>query len=98
MKKEEKKKKEDELKDVEKGEFVVQEPEINGQKPGDFHMARMQRLSATNPLRLVIENANRVASPSPAHSQSHPSRPSPAPSQPRSTPTPQVSPSDILLA
>lgn len=55
-------------------------------------MAKMQRLSATNPLRLVVETATRVASPSPV--QSHPARPSPAPSQsqsqPRSTPLGQV--------
>lgn len=49
----------------------------------------MQRLSATNPLRLVIESATRVASPSPVHS--HPPRPSPAPSQARSTPIGQAS-------
>ncbi|KAK6140531.1 hypothetical protein DH2020_025730 [Rehmannia glutinosa] len=37
----------------------------------------MQRLSATNPLRLVINNATRVASPSPAHPQPRPSSSSP---------------------
>ncbi|KAG8391185.1 hypothetical protein BUALT_Bualt01G0161400 [Buddleja alternifolia] len=47
-------------------------------------MSRMQRLSNTNPLRLVLNNATRVASPSPF--QHHHQQPQP---QPRSIPTPQ---------
>lgn len=98
------------MKDIEKGEAGVEVLGGGNQQlqqqagEGEFHVARMQRLSATNPLRLVVENATRAASPSPAHSQTHhhnprptPSpansfpRPSPAPSsQPRSTPTSQV--------
>lgn len=96
------------MKDIEIGEAGVEElgggNQQQQQQTGEFHVARMQRLSATNPLRLVVENATRVASPSPARSQTHhhnprptPSpansfpRPSPAPSShPRSTPTSQV--------
>lgn len=68
----------------------------------DFHMARMQRLSATNPLRLVMDSAIRVASPSPpqpprrSHPPPQPPRPSPSPSQPpipTPSPPPQPSPS-----
>lgn len=101
-------KEKEKMKDIEKGEAGVEElggrNQQQQQQTGEFHVARMQRLSATNPLRLVVENATRVASPSPAHSQTHhhnprptPSpansfpRPSPAPSShPRSTPTSQV--------
>ncbi|KAL3530341.1 hypothetical protein ACH5RR_009663 [Cinchona calisaya] len=89
---EEKNRKEDEeMKDIEKGEELASQ---NEHQTREFHMSKMQRLSATNPLRLVIENATRVASPSPAraHQPPPPPRPSPAPSsQPRSTPTPQQS-------
>lgn len=109
---EEKRKEEEEMKDIEKGdaggeEFVGQNQQQQQQHRGtrEFHMSMMQRLSAGNPLRL-IENAARVASPSPAYQNRHPPsarpspspaqsippRPSPAPSsQPRSTPTPQQS-------
>lgn len=80
-----KRKEEIEVKDIEKGEIGAEE----SQQTREFHMARMQRLSATNPLRIVVENATRVASASPV--QPHPSRPSPAPSQSRSAPTQQPS-------
>ncbi|GFP92412.1 ctl-like protein ddb_g0274487 [Phtheirospermum japonicum] len=98
---ERKNEKEGELKDLEMGEMNNnnnnQESSVQTHPPNTgFHMSRMQRLSATNPLRLVINNATRVGSPSPA-TQPPPSRPSPSPSpvpahqhhQPRSTPTPQ---------
>ncbi|CAI9102962.1 OLC1v1001367C4 [Oldenlandia corymbosa var. corymbosa] len=100
-------KEEEKVKDIEKGEVGVENQQEETGGGGGLHFARMQRLSATNPLRLVVENATRVASSSsPVHSQTHhhhpppratPSpansfpRPSPAPSQPRSTPTPQQS-------
>lgn len=91
------------LKDLEKGEMGgFQEQETVQNYPpaaGEMHMSRNQRLSATNPLRLVINSNTRVASPSinphPSHQHHHPHphphRPSPSPSVPRSTPTPQVS-------
>lgn len=92
------------LKDLEKGEmgggFQEQETVQNYPPPtaGEMQMSRNQRLSATNPLRLVINSNTRVASPSiphPSHQHQHqhlhPHRPSPSPSVPRSTPTPQVS-------
>lgn len=116
-KEEEKWKEEEEMKDIEKGEvggrdFASQNQQQQHQGTREFHMSRMQRLSATNPLRLVVENATRVASPSPAYqthhppsarpspspAQSIPPRPSPAPSsQPRSTPTPQVGLACVFL-
>lgn len=89
-----------EMKDLEKGEMGFQEQNY---PPGELLMSRNQRLSATNPLRLVIDTNTRVvATPSPAHHphhhpqpqpqpHSHPHRPSPSPSVPRSTPTPQQS-------
>ncbi|VFR02317.1 unnamed protein product [Cuscuta campestris] len=62
--------------DVEKGEMGLggedrrrHPPPSQLQPPAttqDFNVSRMQRLSATNPLRLVMDNAVRVASPSPA--------------------------------
>ncbi|KAA8515626.1 hypothetical protein F0562_018763 [Nyssa sinensis] len=75
-----------EEKDVEKGEVAFQEQVVQNNPPGQIHMSRMQRLSTTNPLRLVINGGTRVATPSPSQP-----RPSPSPSQPRSTPTPHVS-------
>ncbi|KAJ9558257.1 hypothetical protein OSB04_012871 [Centaurea solstitialis] len=48
-------------KDLEKGEMGFEEHHQKQQQPPkDMHMSRMQRLSATNPLRLVIDNATRV--------------------------------------
>lgn len=92
------------LKDLEKGEVNIHKESVQTYPPKEFHMSRVQRLSATNPLRLVIDNATRVASPSPAQTQPQPhprsvppplqqqQPPSPPPpqSQPRSIPTPQV--------
>lgn len=80
--------------DLERGEVPVGIPQAQDSStrtnpPEQFHMSRMQRLSATNPLRLVINGATRVptvpssqprAAPAPAHAQ-----------PPLSTPTPQVS-------
>ncbi|KAL0429217.1 UNVERIFIED_CONTAM: hypothetical protein Sradi_0547700 [Sesamum radiatum] len=85
---------EEELKDLEKGEMNIEDQEsIQIHPPTEFHMSRMQRLSATNPLRLVINNATRVASPSPAHQpprrSTSPLQQQPPPPQARSTPTPQ---------
>ncbi|KAL3622560.1 hypothetical protein CASFOL_033971 [Castilleja foliolosa] len=96
--------KEEELKDLEMGERnnnINQDSSVQTHPPNtDFHMSRNKRLSATNPLRLVINSATRVASPSPATQP--PSRPSPpAPTQqhhqPRSTPTPlpQIQPPSV---
>lgn len=93
---EEKGKREDELKDLEKGEMNIHKAEVQNQAPEEVHMSRMQRLSNSNPLRVVMNNATRFASPShqpPRSSQppSQPPQPSPPPlQQPRSTPTPQV--------
>lgn len=85
----------EESKDLEKGGMNIQEQAVQIHPPTEFHMSRMQRLSATNPLRLVVENSTRVASPSPLRHP--PPRPSPSVSPPpvqqpvpRSTPTPQV--------
>ncbi|PSS12023.1 Zinc finger protein [Actinidia chinensis var. chinensis] len=49
--------------------------------PGQFHMSRMQILSATNPPRLVINGATRVPTASPSQP-----RATPSPDQPLSTP------------
>lgn len=101
------KKEEEEVKDVEKGEVGFQEQVIGSDGHGDFHVSRMQRLNPSNPLRIVINSATRVGTPSPPQPvrparPAHPSQPAhpahPAPvhrAQPRSTPTqtptPQVS-------
>lgn len=85
--------------DLEMGEANIQkEAAVQTNPPNSFHMSRMQRLSATNPLRLVMDNATRVASPSPARPPP-PHRPTPAqpppPPQPRSassTPPPMEPP------
>lgn len=98
----EKENKREEVKDLEKGEMnhTRQDSTVEIHPPSGFHMSRMQRLSNTNPLRLVMDNATRVAASSPYHQQPRPSpsplqqpRSSPSPSplqQSRSTPTPQV--------
>lgn len=75
----------EEERDVEKGDMDSQQRGFQGQPPPppppaeiggeNFHMSRMQRLSATNPLRLVMNAGTRVASPSPYNA--------PAPSQHR---------------
>ncbi|KAA8520206.1 hypothetical protein F0562_014462 [Nyssa sinensis] len=76
------------VEDVEKGEVGFQEPvvQIQNNPPRQVRMSRLQRLSTTNPLRLIINGATRVATPSPSQP-----RPPPPHSQPRSTPTPQPS-------
>ncbi|KAL1535084.1 CTL-like protein isoform X2 [Salvia divinorum] len=82
--------------DLEKGELNIQKESVQTHPPNAFHMSRMQRLSATNPLRLVMDNATRVASPSPARppprpSPSHPPpRASASPPPPVETPPPQT--------
>ncbi|OIT37687.1 PREDICTED: CTL-like protein DDB_G0274487 [Nicotiana attenuata] len=68
----------EEERDVEKGEMGSQQRGFQTQRPppyqqppppatgsDNFNMSRMQRLSATNPLRLVMNAGTRVASPSP---------------------------------
>ncbi|KAL9367794.1 hypothetical protein Peur_038993 [Populus x canadensis] len=81
----------DEEKDVEKGQVLgVKEKVIdnsnigvNNDLPnrlGDSHVAMMQRLNPTNPLRIVINGSSRMPTPSPSQT-----------SLPRSTPTPQPS-------
>ncbi|XP_042006923.1 CTL-like protein DDB_G0274487 isoform X1 [Salvia splendens] len=83
--------------DLEKGELNIQKESVQTHPPNAFHMSRMQRLSATNPLRLVIDNATRVASPSPARPPPRPSHPPPRasaspppPPPPVETPPPQT--------
>ena len=99
------KKEEQEVKDVEKGEVGFQEEVVGSHGQGDFHVSRMQRLNPSNPLRIVINSATRVGSPSPPQ-PARPARPAPparparpAPpahpahrAQPRSTPTPIQTP------
>lgn len=89
--------KEEGLKDVEKGEMGFESTQ--NVAPREFQMSRMQRLSATNPLRLVINGATRVPSVNPPAQQQqqqqqqqphHLHHPTPSPPMPRSTPTPQV--------
>ncbi|XP_040994890.1 protein PNS1 [Juglans microcarpa x Juglans regia] len=80
------KKEEEEVKDVEKGEVGFQEELVGSNNHGDFHLSRVQRLNPTNPLRIVINSATRVGTPSPSQ-LSQPSQPA----QSRSTPTPQPS-------
>ncbi|XP_061972439.1 protein PNS1-like [Populus nigra] len=81
----------EEEKDVEKGQVLgVKEKVIdnsnigvNNDLPnrlGDSHVAMMQRLNPTNPLRIVINGSSRMPTPSPSQT-----------SLPRSTPTPQPS-------
>ncbi|XP_060217398.1 uncharacterized protein LOC132644802 [Lycium barbarum] len=86
---------EGEERDVEKGEMGSQQrvpPETGSE---NFHVSRMQRLSATNPLRVVMNSGTRVASPSPYQAPAPPPhrkhryfrspfqhRPSPAPAPP----------------
>jgi hypothetical protein len=74
------KKEEEEVKDVEKGEVGFQEQVIGSDGHGDFHVSRMQRLNPSNPLRLVINSATRVGTPSPPQPV-RPARPA-RPSQP----------------
>ncbi|KAH8520115.1 hypothetical protein H0E87_001539 [Populus deltoides] len=80
-----------ERKDEEKGQVLgVKEKVIdnsnigvNNDLPnrlGDSHVAMMQRLNPTNPLRIVINGSSRMPTPSPSQT-----------SLPRSTPTPQPS-------
>ncbi|CAH1440519.1 unnamed protein product [Lactuca virosa] len=78
-------------KDLEKGEVGFEEHQ---HPPRDVHMSRMQRLSATNPLRLVIDNATRVPptrGPTAAHHHPPPPpqpQPQPPPTQPHHHPSP----------
>ncbi|XP_062174737.1 protein PNS1 isoform X2 [Alnus glutinosa] len=105
------KKEEEEAKDVEKGEVGFQEQVIGSDGHGDFHVSRMQRLNPSNPLRLVINSATRVGTPSPPQpvrparparpsQPAHPAHPAhPAPvhrAQPRSTPTQTPTPQSSL--
>lgn len=100
----------EEERDVEKGEMDSQQRGFQGQPPPaaatggeDFYMSRMQRLSATNPLRLVMNAGTRVASPSPyhapppAHHRQHRSFPNPFhhrhPPAPAPAPVPVPEPS-----
>ncbi|KAK9283097.1 hypothetical protein L1049_011327 [Liquidambar formosana] len=76
---EEKKKDDAEGKDVEKGEMGFQEEAVRANPQEDFQVSMLQRLNPSNPLRIVINASTRAATPSPAQSQ------------PRSTPTPQQS-------
>ncbi|OIW16883.1 hypothetical protein TanjilG_01748 [Lupinus angustifolius] len=93
------KKEDSEVKDLEKGEVGFEERVIysnsNANNDGvddvhndheEFQVSRFNRLNPTNPLRIVLNNNTRVAAPSPAQSQR--SQPQ-SQSQPRSTPTPQ---------
>ncbi|XP_062174736.1 protein PNS1 isoform X1 [Alnus glutinosa] len=106
------KKEEEEAKDVEKGEVGFQEQVIGSDGHGDFHVSRMQRLNPSNPLRLVINSATRVGTPSPPQpvrparparpsQPAHPAHPAhPAPvhrAQPRSTPTQTPTPQQSSL-
>lgn len=83
------KKEEEEVKDVEKGEVGFQEEVIGSDGHGDFHVSRMQRLNPSNPLRIVINSATRVGSPSPPQPvhPAHPSHP-PHPPHPSHPPPP----------
>ncbi|KAK4379728.1 hypothetical protein RND71_001590 [Anisodus tanguticus] len=99
----EKETKTQEERDVEKGEMDSQQRGFHSQPPPpgsgseNFHMSRMQRLSATNPLRLVMNAGTRVASPSPYHAPAppppqHQHRSFPTPFQHRPSPPPVVPP------
>lgn len=81
----------EEEKDVEKGQVLGAKEKVidnsnigvDNDLPnqlGDSHVAMMQRLNPTNPLRVVINGSSRMPTPSPSQT-----------SLPRSTPTPQVS-------
>ncbi|KAG6789481.1 hypothetical protein POTOM_005579 [Populus tomentosa] len=81
----------EEEKDVEKGQVLGAKEKVidnsnigvNNDLPnqlGDSHVAMMQRLNPTNPLRIVINGSSRMPTPSPSQT-----------SLPRSTPTPQPS-------
>lgn len=86
------KKEDDEVKDVEKGEAGSHEELVGNHNHQEFHFSRMQRLNPSNPLRLAVNNATRVGTPSPSQPirPAQPARPA-RPAQPLSTPTPQVS-------
>ncbi|KAH8498916.1 hypothetical protein H0E87_017727 [Populus deltoides] len=82
--------------DVEKGEVLgVQEKvidsgnfDVNNQFGGS-HVAMMQRLNPTNPLRIVIGGSSRMPTPSPSQTSLPRSAPIPQTSLPRSAPIPQ---------
>lgn len=85
-------------KDLEKGEMGFEEHQQP--PPRDIHMARMKRLSATNPLRLVIDNATRVPptpipNRGPTTATHHPPPPPPTQSHHPSPPPPSVNPRSI---
>ncbi|XVF33697.1 hypothetical protein REPUB_Repub17cG0190500 [Reevesia pubescens] len=88
---------EEEKLDLEKGKVgaVVEEKALERIEDlrDHFHVSMLQRLNPTNPLRIVINGGTRVATPSPSHSSRFQPPPPPPPprSQPRSTPTPQLS-------
>ncbi|KAJ6692047.1 CHOLINE TRANSPORTER-LIKE (SLC FAMILY 44) [Salix purpurea] len=58
--------------------------------PGDSHVAMMQRLNPTNPLRIVAGRSSRMPTPSPSQTPLHRSTPTPQTPLPRFTPTPQT--------
>ncbi|KAI4333077.1 hypothetical protein L6164_017927 [Bauhinia variegata] len=77
----------EEVNDLEKGEVGFEEKVIHSNNHGEnqndheeFQLSRFNRLNPTNPLRIMVNSATRVAAPPPAQSQR---------SQPRSTPTPR---------
>lgn len=93
------------MRDLEKGETFTtksmnnlqrnnQEPPVAAERvqirpPDDFHMSRMQGLSSTNPLRLVMNNGVRPASPSLSHP---PNPPIPRPFRPSPISHPNLNP------
>lgn len=78
------KKKEDEVRDLEKGKEEEDDVNNNNNDHEEFNLSRFHRLNPTNPLRIVINSSTRVATPPPTQSQSQSQR-----SHPRSIPIPQ---------
>ncbi|KAL4328826.1 hypothetical protein AHAS_Ahas13G0238900 [Arachis hypogaea] len=73
--------------DLENGQMKFEEKVMsdhNNNGDTEFQASKFQRLNPTNPLRIVINNATRVASLSPDH---HHQSQQPPPSQPPSTPS-----------
>ena len=86
------KKEEEKVKDLEKGEVGLEEKMVHEKKnEEEFQMNMMQRLNPTNPLRVLVNNSARVATNSARVATPSPSQFSQRSTQPRSTPTPQVS-------
>ena len=89
-------KEEQKVKDLEKGEVGFEEKVVESDNNLDeFQVSRFQRLNVSNPLRIALNASTRVATPSPSQFSQPRYTPSPSQfsqaSQPRSTPTPQVS-------